>query len=213
MDRKYKHVKSILPNTSTSLSIWQDNKMHDRKHCHFIGFSIFVGLLVALAGCIPAIYTYWQPHGEWGKLINPSEVNIISNDTLEVRLSDIKVWVNGNGKSVTIRLLIPQGKSAEFVSDEVTLFVGRSTNILRFDSISSSDKDVLRPSDTMVGSKLYGRLIGEDQPKSFWVSIDLGGEEKSQYGIKPPAIKIGNQVSEMPRIEFNKKTGFGIGGP
>jgi hypothetical protein len=194
--------------------------MRNKKSDHIAASVMIVGLLIVLTGCVPYVGTYWQPHGEWGKLINPSEVNMVSKDTLEVRLDNVRMWFsmwfNETGTFLTIQVRVPEGSLVAVVSNEVELFEGKSTRITKFESIEGSfvtvsQRERLLPNDTMVGKKYYSRIVGEDESKSYYVTIDLGKEEKSQYTIKPPAIKIGNQVFEMPRIEFNKKTGFGIG--
>ncbi len=182
-------------------------------------YAVMICLIIVLGGCVPWAVTYWQPSGEWGERINPSEVNIAPGDTLEVRANRVSLWFSmwstETGTFFTIKVRIPEGSSAAFVSNEVLFSEGASSTAVKFESIDGgfltvSEKERLLPTDIMVGKTYYTRLIGEDEPKSYNVTIDLGRDAESQYTVKPPAIKTDNQVFEMPRIEFNKKTGFGI---
>jgi hypothetical protein len=175
---------------------------------------VVIGLSAFLSGCFPVAYTYWRPAADQGNVINPHEGHIMTADTLEVQANAARVRFWSNGKLADIIVRIPEGSSAVFLSNEVVLKKDNSARVFKFESIQngSTQKELL-PTDVMVGGKLYTRLFGGDVPLSYYVRIEFGYEETTSYIIKPPAIKVDDQIFEMPQIEFHKSTGVGIASP
>jgi hypothetical protein len=165
-----------------------------------------VMLLSILLGCIPAVYTYWAPSAEGGKLSSGDSGTIAANDHIEFSFHDVRIQVTGNGTGIGFQLRVSPERPVSFVSDEVQVYERQVQAIQKVHfqvySIDSPTPTRLyvRPTDTLTG-------------RFFVADIEFGGAERVEYRVRLPAIKIGEQVYEIPEIDFTKKKGFGVFGP
>ena len=101
---------------------------------------------------------------------------------------------------------IPQGHSVSFLSRDVILLEGdlHSPVNARFGLTrltTDPKRDIcLNPTDTLNEGHYTGLAKFADS-------------ERRQFYVILPMIKIDGKVYEIPRIEFGKKSGFGVFGP
>jgi hypothetical protein len=165
--------------------------------------------MLALCGCIPAYYIYWAPAAVGGQLISSrqSGSSITPSDAIEFSFSDVRIRItSAAGNEIGVILSIPKGRSASFSSSEVTLLEGDlQTPVNAKLTLTRLDTDPKRdlranPTDTM--------------NEGYYTGLTrFGTSERSQFYVILPMIKIDGQAYEIPKIEFTKKSGFGIFGP
>ncbi len=170
--------------------------------------AILIVVVVIISGCIPAKYTYWAPTGQGGRLSNSAaNSSIAASDQIEFSFDGTKIRVLGSGTGVGVSLRIPIGRSVSFLSDHAELRENELSAIMKkinFD-MTSLDPVTMKRIHFNPTNVLSGDL--------FVTDIEFGGQERIQYTIILPPIKIDNQIYEIPEVKFTKKEGFGIFGP
>jgi hypothetical protein len=172
--------------------------------------------LAIICGCIPISLSYWEPAAPGGRLLNSIPGTIGYKDMLELSFNDVKVQLLGVEYGLSVDLLIPEGRSASFVADELELYEGQfAPKMIKF-TMTVWDKRTLKSFQISPMSVMYGKntniaLLGGPQPKSYPSSIEFGGGDRARYSVKLPPLKIGDQVFNIPVVEFTRKEGFGIG--
>lgn len=160
-------------------------------------------VLLTLCGCIPAYYTYWVPTSQGGRLFYSAAGSIAPSNTIEFTFSGVKINFSGNGTGVGMALIIPKGRVVSFTSDIAELNLPEQTKI-RFD-VASTDATTL--------TRLHFNPTGPLTRDFYVAEIEFGKPEKERYRIKLPAIKIDDQLYDIPEVEFTRKKGFGVFGP
>jgi hypothetical protein len=173
-------------------------------------------LLIAILGCMPIFVTYWEPAAQTGRLSNSVRGAVGYKDRIEFSFNDVTVQFIGGGSWLSIDLLISEGKSAAFLSDKLELCENDSSVRLLEFSMTDWDLTTLRqihisPTAVMVGKNTNVAILGGSKAKVYSGSVEFGGEDRVRYYIKPPSLKINGQVFDIPRIEFIRKEGAGVG--
>jgi hypothetical protein len=171
---------------------------------------------VVILGCMPISLTYWEPSAQTGRLSNSVRGTLGYKDRIEFSFDGVTVQFIAGGSWVSIALLIPEGKSASFLSDKLELREKHSS--ARLIEFSMTDWDAttmeqvrISPTAVMLGKNMSVAILGGPMPKAYTGSAKFDGEDRVRYFIKPPPLKIGGQVFELPTIEFIKKEGGGVG--
>ena len=160
-----------------------------------------------LCGCVPAYYTYWSPSARGGKLISStSPTSIAPYNTIEFSFNGVRIQITGGGDWTGFALLNSEGRSVSFISNEAEFPDEELSDrkILKFDVSAldtvSLERKHFSPTDVLTGDLYVADII-------------LGGEERAQWRFRLPAIKIDDQLYEIPEIVFTRKKGFGVFGP
>ena len=173
-------------------------------------------LLVAMFGCIPISLTYWEPAVPGGKPLNSAPGTVGYKDMLELSINDVGIQFVGGGSWIVVKVLIPEGRSVSFVSDELELREDKAySKMLKF-KMSDWDPKTLKkfhisPRDVMHGKNTSVLLLGGLRPMVYAGSIKFGGGDRLHYAVTLPSLKVGDQVFNIPVVEFTRKEGFGIG--
>lgn len=171
---------------------------------------------IVLCGCMPVSLTYWEAAACGGKLLNSVPGTVGYKDMIELSCDYVKVQLIGGGSWLSVDLLIPEGKTASFVTDEVELYEDQSSpRMIKFKMTDWNPKTLkpfdISPMDVMHGQNTNIAILGGSQPKTYGGSIQFGAGERIHYSVKLPPLKVDDQVHNIPVVEFTRKDGFGIG--
>jgi hypothetical protein len=176
---------------------------------------LFAALIVH--GCVPAPYIFHEPSARDGVLVHSLCHHLAPKDTIEFRVEGIKIQVRGQNNRLLINIYVPEGKSAQFMSDEITLHEGKSENAGAFKIARSSYYDgqptgyvSIKPTDLLIGRTKALVKYGFAGDRLFEMSVPLDEKNRDHFYVGLPALHIGEQIYEFPVIEFTKKTGFGV---
>ena len=157
-----------------------------------------------LSGCM-AYYTYWSPVAQGGRLFYGDNCSTAPSNAVEFTFGGVKISFSGDGTMVGMALNIPEGQSVSFLSDNAVFYLPVPTKMtfdvtdVTYPSTNPKDPEWLQFSPTSTLTRGH-----------YGSRIHFGDKEREQYRIKMPAIKINNQVYEIPEIEFTRKKGFGV---
>lgn len=179
-------------------------------------FMLFI--VAALAtGCMPAPYIYHEPSATGGELVHSPCHHLAPRDTIEFRFQGIKAQVRGQDNWLSFNIYVPEGLSAQFVSDEIAIFEDKPENAKYFKISSSSYYDgqptgyvSINPTDPLVGRTKPLVKYGFAADRLFEMSAELDRRQRDHFFVKLPGLRIGDRFYEFPVIEFTKKTGVGI---
>jgi len=177
---------------------------------------ILLTLVVTICGCIPVCTIYWEPAAQEGKIRNSVPGAVGFKDMIELSFNDVKIQLMGAKPGLVIDLLIPEGKSASFVADELELYEDQvSPRMIKFKMFNWDPKTLkpydISPKDVMHGKNINIALFGGPQPMIYISNVYFGGKEMRHYFVKLPPLKVGEQVYKIPIVEFTRKEGFGVG--
>lgn len=176
-----------------------------------------IAVSVIALGCMPAPYVYYEPSATGGKLVHSGFNLYEPKNAIEFRFQNIEITVRGQNNWLSINIRIPEGLSAQFVSDEIAVFEDKPENAKVFRITRSSYYDGQPAGYVNIGptAPLVGRTkplvkYGLSADRLFEMSAKLDENERDHFYVKLPAIRIGGQLKEFPVIEFVKKTGVHI---
>ena len=159
---------------------------------------------------MPLYLTYREPVAHGGRLSNSVQGTVGYKDMVEFSFNDVTVQVIGGGSWLSIELLIPEGKSASFLTDKLEIY--EDQNIARILNFQMTDWDpstmqqfYFSPTSAMIGKNTSIAILGGSRPKVYVSSINFDGGDRIHYSVKPPSIRINDQVFELPVIEFTRK--------
>lgn len=82
--------------------------------------------------CMPAPYIYHEPSAPGGELIHSFCHLFAPKDTIEFQIEGIKTQIKGQNNWLSINIYVPEGKTAQFVSDEIGIFEDKPENLRVF---------------------------------------------------------------------------------
>lgn len=179
----------------------------------------FVLLLLSIGvyGCVPGPYIYHEPSAAGGVLVHSVCSRFAPRDTIQFPIGGIKVQLGGQNLGLTINIYVPEGKTAQFLSDEIGLYEDKPENTKTFTITRSVYYDgqpagyvTVKPTDILIGRTKPLVKYGFAADRLFEMSVQFDKKERDHFYVRLPALRVGGQLYEFPVIEFNKKTGVGI---
>lgn len=180
--------------------------------------SILTLLAVVLCyGCLPAPITYHEPSALGGELVNSVCHYMAPKDTIEFRIDGITAKIKGQNNWLSINIYIPEGKIAQFESDEIGIYEDKPENMKTFkiDRSAYFDGDPngyvkVRPTEILIGRTKPLIKYGRAGDRLFEMTVQLDEKTRDHFYVKLPKLYIDKKPYEFPVIEFMKKTGVGI---
>ena len=165
---------------------------------------------------MPVSLTYWEAAAHGGKLLNSVPGTVGYKDMIELSFDYVEVQLIGGRSWLSVDLLIPEGKTASFVTDEVALYEEQPLpRMIKFKMTDWDPKTLkpfdISPTDVMHGKNTNVAFLGGPEPKTYGGSIQFGEGERTHYSVKLPLLKVDDQIHNIPVVEFTRKEGVGIG--
>jgi len=159
--------------------------------------------------------TYWEPAAPGGKLIHEDPSMIGYKSKLVITCSDVMIELHGDGTYVSFELLVPEGRAASFVSEELELYEDQAPPRMFKFTMTVWDPKTAKPFEISPMSVMHGEntnvaWFGGPKPRSYPASVRFGGANRAHYSVKLPPLKVGDRVFDIPVVEFTQKEGFAI---
>ncbi len=184
--------------------------------------TMLVGACAATA-CVPIPTPIYSADPAQGKLLVSScALNMNVPDGIELQVDGVLAQVKLNQHIsrgyVEVRLDVPPGKTVQWQSDLVSIYLhdGRLPVQARYPSISLVDNPAINSFDTppalaqymvpaqtpMVGGSIeIGSLLS---PKHFWMAARIDTGRASTATVTLPAMTVNGTPARFPALEFRR---------
>lgn len=191
---------------------------------HRFRYMILATLLTTLGACAPMVIEYYKPSAPRGELVGPKSCARLVGPRTGIEFSDhgLLLQVVAHEKMINIRITVPEGKTATFLSNDIGLrtTVDGEPRTLNWPDIDYNHyhdvgganryEDIkIGPTDPMVG-KTYNLSWVLKQPRLHSTSILLKEALPDTFYLQLPSLLYDGKTINYPQIQFKKAKGVGI---
>ena len=178
-------------------------------------YSIYLFLLLSLAGCVPAKTSHYKPTANMGVAINDHCGSFLApKSTYQVVFEDVDFRVTGYENYLKIHLRIPKDRNVEIESQEINLINADKNHQQKIEEFSyydrTSNKSISLSSKNLLKGSNERFALGNIEPRIFSSSVKFSVPMNNTYQVKFPSMKINGKSYSIPIITFKKESGFGL---